>query len=127
MCAILLVKKGEKVYEVEIEDTLETISQKLNVNIDLLLSKNYVYGYVENPPYEATLDKELVGIAGEYINRIERLTGIDFTYKKYETFNELRKSIDRGEVDIYFNYYNFIFYVISKYIFEFIINFSIRI
>ena len=40
--AILLVKKGEKVYEVEIEDTLESIRCKLNVNIDLLLSKNYV-------------------------------------------------------------------------------------
>lgn len=72
-----------------------------------LLSKNYVYGYVENPPYEATLDKELVGITGEYINRIERLTGIDFTYKKYSSFSELKKAIDKGEVDIYFNYYNY--------------------
>ena len=72
-----------------------------------LLSKNYVYGYIENPPYEATLDKELVGISGEYINRIERLTGIDFTYKKYESYDELKKAIDKGEVDVYFNYYNY--------------------
>jgi len=72
-----------------------------------LLSKNYVYGYVENSPYEATMDKELVGIAGEYINRIERLTDIEFTYKKYDNFNELKKAIDKGEVDVYFNYYNY--------------------
>ena len=72
-----------------------------------LLSKNYVYGYVENPPYEATLDNDLVGISGEYISRIERLTGIDFTFKKFSTTNELKKAIDKGEVDIYFNYYNY--------------------
>ena len=72
-----------------------------------LLSKNYTYGYVENAPYEATVDKKLVGIAGEYINRIQRLTGIDFTFKKYKTIEELKKAIDKGEVDIYFNYYNY--------------------
>jgi len=72
-----------------------------------LLSKNYVYGYVENPPYEATVDKKLVGISGEYINRIQRLTGIEFTFKKYNSIDELKKAIDNGEVDIYFNYYNY--------------------
>ncbi len=72
-----------------------------------LLSKNYVYGYVENPPYEATVDGELVGINGQYISRIERLTGIEFTYKKYKTIDELKKAIDNGEIDIYFNYYNY--------------------
>lgn len=72
-----------------------------------LLSKNYVYGYVENAPYEATVDKKLVGISGEYINRIQRLTGIDFTFKKYKSIDELKKAIDNGEVDIYFNYYNY--------------------
>jgi len=72
-----------------------------------LLSKNYVYGYVENAPYEATVDRKMVGIAGEYINRIQRLTGIDFTFKKYKSIDELKKAIGQGEVDIYFNYYNY--------------------
>src|SRR5699024_7446833 len=34
-----------------------------------LLSKTYVYGYVENPPYEITNGSKLNGIAAEYINR----------------------------------------------------------
>lgn len=72
-----------------------------------LLSKNYVYGYVENPPYEVTVDNRLVGISGEYINRMERLTGIDFTLKKYKSIDDLKKAIDKGEVDVYFNYYNY--------------------
>jgi diguanylate cyclase (GGDEF)-like protein len=72
-----------------------------------LLSKNYVYGYVENLPYETKINGSLAGIAGEYINRLERLTDINFEYKKYNTKKELKEAIDKGEVDIYFDYYNY--------------------
>lgn len=69
-----------------------------------LLSKTYVYGYVENSPYEITNGSKLSGIAAEYINRIIRLTDIDFSYKKYSSIEELNKAINAGEVDIYFDY-----------------------
>ena len=69
-----------------------------------LLSKTYVYGYVENPPYEITNGSKLSGIAAEYINRVKRLTDIDFTYKKYNNINDLNNAINKGEVDIYFDY-----------------------
>ena len=72
-----------------------------------LLSKNYVYGYVENLPYETKINGSLAGIAGEYINRLERLADINFEYKKYNTKKELKEAIDKGEVDIYFDYYNY--------------------
>lgn len=71
-----------------------------------LLSKTYVYGYVENAPFEITRGSKLTGIAAEYINRVVRLTDIDFTYKKYKTLAELNAAIDKGEVDIYFDYIN---------------------
>ena len=69
-----------------------------------LLSKTYVYGYVENPPYEITNGSKLNGIAAEYINRVVRLTDIDFAYKKYSSLDELNKAINEGEVDVYFDY-----------------------
>ena len=69
-----------------------------------LLSKTYVYGYVENAPYEVTNGSTINGIAAEYINRIVRLTDIDFTYKKYSSIEELNKAIDTSEVDVYFDY-----------------------
>ena len=72
-----------------------------------LLSKNYKYGYVENVPYETKINGSLAGIAGEYINRIERLTDINFEYKKYNTKKDLKEAIDKGEIDIYFDYYNY--------------------
>ena len=71
-----------------------------------LLSKTYVYGYVENAPYEFEMVNNLEGIAIEYINRIVRLTDIDITYKKYNSIQELNQGINRGEVDIYFDYIN---------------------
>ena len=49
-----------------------------------LVKKNYVYGYVENYPYEVDVDGDVSGIAGEYLKRMSRLTDISFSYKKYE-------------------------------------------
>ena len=72
-----------------------------------LVKKNYVYGYVENYPYEVDVDGDVSGIAGEYLKRMSRLTDISFSYKKYGSIEALRKAIEKGYVDIYFDYYNF--------------------
>ena len=83
--------------------------EKRNINDKTktdLLSKTYVYGYVENIPYEITSGNKLAGIAIEYINRVIRLTDIDFTYKKYSSIEELDKAIQNGNVDLYFDYIN---------------------
>ena len=72
-----------------------------------LISKNYVYGYVENIPYETKVNGKVAGIAGEYIDRISRLADINFKYKKYSSRKELQKAVEKGEVDIYFDYNNY--------------------
>lgn len=72
-----------------------------------MLSKSYVYGYVENLPYEKVVDGNLAGIAGEYINRLQRLTDIDIVYKKYKNVDALKEAINKNEVDIYFNYFGY--------------------
>lgn len=70
-----------------------------------MLSKTYVYGYTENLPYEKMIDGQVVGIASEYINRLQRLTDIDIEYKKYSDLKSLIAGITNGEVDFYFNYF----------------------
>ena len=72
-----------------------------------LISKNYVYGYVENLPYESKVNGKVAGIAGEYIDRVSRLANINFKYKRYPNKKALQKAIDKGEVDVYFDYYNY--------------------
>ena len=70
-----------------------------------LISKSYVYGYVENVPFEVTTHNSVEGIAMEYIDRMSRLADIEFTYKKYESVEDLKNAISNGEVDLYFDYY----------------------
>lgn len=72
-----------------------------------LLSKTYVYGYVDNAPYEFRSSGTMAGIAIEYLKRIVRLTNIDITYQKYASIDDLKKAIDNGDVDIYFDYINY--------------------
>ena len=72
-----------------------------------LVSKTYTYGYVDNEPYELKVHSKLAGIAGEYVNRMSRLGNIEFKYKKFSSKKALEKAIDKGTVDIYFDYYNY--------------------
>ena len=72
-----------------------------------LISKNYIYGYVENVPYEAKVNGKVSGIAGEYIDRVSRLADINFKYKKYSSRKDLEEAIKKGDVDIYFDYNNY--------------------
>ena len=50
---------------------------------------------------------KVAGIAGEYINRVSRLAGINFKYKKYSSIKDLQKAIDKGKIDVYFDYTNY--------------------
>jgi len=74
------------------------------------LTKTYKYGFVENLPYENLHSGDLTGIAAEYINRMIRLANTEsdlIEYVEYDSLDELKKAIDNGDVDIYFNYYDF--------------------
>ena len=71
-----------------------------------LLSKTYVYGYVENAPYEFSMAGHMEGIATEYLKRIIKLTNIDITFQKYENVDKLTEATKASEVDIFFNYFN---------------------
>ena len=68
-----------------------------------MLSKSYVYGYINNPPYEKLVDGTVVGIASEYIARLQRLTDIDIIYKEYDDVKSLQEAISKKNVDFYFN------------------------
>lgn len=78
------------------------VSDKIKTELN---SKTYVYGYIENAPYEVTKGDSVEGIAMEYIKRMSRLSDIEFTYKKYKNVEDLKKAISNKEVDVYFDYY----------------------
>ncbi len=72
------------------------------------MTKVYTYGYVENYPYEVQDSNSLSGIAAEYVLRMNRLTNKElFQFKKYSSIENLKKAIERKEVDLYFNYFDY--------------------
>ena len=72
-----------------------------------MLSKSYIYGYVDNEPYESMIDGKVVGIASEYIARLKRLTDIDIEYKEYDSIEDLKVAVQNNEVDFYFNSFGY--------------------
>lgn len=64
--------------------------------------KKYIYGYIENIPYEISNTK---GINLEFLNGFEKFAGVEFQYKKYNSIKQLTKGFENGDVDIIFNYY----------------------
>ena len=80
----------------------------VNKNIDdktksAFKGKKYIYGYVENVPYEISNNK---GINIEFLKGFENFSGVEFQFKKYNSVKALKKAFEAGDVDIIFNYYN---------------------
>lgn len=66
--------------------------------------KKYIYGYVENIPYEISNNK---GLNLEFLNGFEAFSGVEFQLKKFNSVKALKDAFDEGKVDIIFNYYGF--------------------
>ena len=99
-------KKFEEDYNKTFLDyyiNMRNITDKTKVD---LLSKTYIYGYVENSPYEFSMAGHMEGVAIEYLKRIIKLTNIDINFQKYESVDKLKEAIKAGKVDIFFDYFN---------------------
>ena len=84
--------------------TTKLIDDKSKTNF---MSKRYVYGYVDSLPYEVSINNDLSGISGEYLDSFAKFSGIEFNYKRYKSVTELNAAIKNNEVDIALNYYDF--------------------
>lgn len=71
------------------------------------LSKKYVFGYIENEPYTNVVNNRLIGLDSTYINSFSDISGAAFTIKKYRSVKDLTKALNKGEVDVAPNYYNY--------------------
>ncbi len=71
------------------------------------LSKEYVYGYVKNLPYESKINDDFIGYNSEILDDFADKLGITFKVKEFSTVKSLTNALNEGKVDIAFNYYNF--------------------
>lgn len=73
-----------------------------------LSNKTYKYGFAEYRPYEIISSGSYGGITSEIIDEFKTFANVDFTYKKYRSPVSLAEAAIKGDIDLYYNYYNLI-------------------
>ena len=71
-----------------------------------LKSKNYVYGFVNNVPYDLLNKNKLVGINSTLIKNFASLVDVELEIKEYNSSNNLLDAFNKNEIDFMFNDYN---------------------
>ena len=91
------------------ENELKTFVNALSISdkdLKNLQANNYNYGFINTHPYEALISGTYGGIVSEYLSRFGAFAKVDFTYVKYNNFNQFTEAIANNKIDIFYNYYN---------------------
>lgn len=65
-------------------------------------SKRYVYGFVENAPYDTILDNRLAGINYQLLSNFSKLTDAEISYKKYNNISDLVNAFNTNQIDLFY-------------------------
>lgn len=88
---------------------LNTFVQALSISdkeIDNIQAKPYVYGFINNSPYEVLTGGQYGGIISEYLTRFSKFSNTEFKSTKYKNFSKFTEALANQKIDLYFNYYN---------------------
>lgn len=88
----------------------KTFTNNMNISdteVDSMQSITYNYGFVNASPYEVILSGKYGGIIAIYLSNFSKFADIEFNFVKYKNFNSFTKAINKKDIDLYFNYYNF--------------------
>lgn len=69
-------------------------------------SKRYVYGFVENAPFDIEVNGKLVGINSSIIKKFADLANVEVTFDAYSSVDKLRDAFASGDIDLYFDKYS---------------------
>ncbi len=107
-----------KYYNLWEKDNLDTYFKKREFNlfitslgitqteVDAMQSVSYQYGLINNSPYEILMSGNYGGIVAMYLYDFSSFSGVEFNYTKYRNLNSFKKALNKGDIDLYFNYYN---------------------
>lgn len=103
-------KWNNKFNEVYNNNLFKTFTNNMNISdteVDSMQSITYNYGFVNASPYEVILGGKYGGIIAVYLSNFSKFADIEFNFVKYKNFNSFTKAINKKDIDLYFNYYNF--------------------
>lgn len=78
-----------------------TEEEKMSYN-----ANSYVYGYVNNVPFELKEEDYFGGTISNYLSGFEDLFDVDFKTIKYDNLSDLKVALSNGEVDMVFGNFN---------------------
>lgn len=90
----------EKSFKNHLLDSYFTFS---NADKNILSSKRYTYGFIDNAPYDLMNDEDYIGINNELVNGFEDFAEIEFIYKKYPNIKSLVDDFNLSNIDLMFN------------------------
>lgn len=67
-------------------------------------SKRYSYGFVENMPFDSTLNKGLSGLNKGFLENFVNAASVEIDYKRYSNYERLLEDFNAGNLDIIFSY-----------------------
>ena len=70
-------------------------------------SKDYIYGYVKNIPYETQINSDFIGYNSEILDEFAKAMNVTFKVKEYNSIQDLNNALNEGKIDLAFNYYKF--------------------
>ncbi len=107
-----ILNKYFMIYEEQINEAIKNeeftiFTNALNISasdIDKLLSVNYKYGFINNSPYEVIMSGNYGGIVAEYLQEFSEFSKVYFDITKYRNNSKLLNAINKGKVDLYFDF-----------------------
>lgn len=96
----------ESSYYSELFNEYKSVNNLEDLTIANYKSKRYVYGVVNNLPFESQIGDNIVGINREYIEGFSEFGSVEFEYKYYDDVASLLQGAAEGEIDVFFDYYN---------------------
>ena len=97
----------EESYNRALFDTFTTSLNISDTEIDSLQSVTYNYGFVNASPYEVITGGKYGGIVAVYLSKFSDFAGVEFNFERYKNYNRFNNAVASGDIDLYFNYYNF--------------------
>ena len=66
-------------------------------------SKQYSYAFIDYAPYDALVNKQLVGLNLELIKGFAKLSDIEISYNEYKNYSSLLEKFNENKIDFYLN------------------------
>lgn len=66
-------------------------------------SKRYIYGFVNNEPYDFIRNNRLDGINSTILREVSNLSNIEISYEEFSNYDDLVKNFNENKIDFYFD------------------------